>query len=96
MVADEVDGAGAGGGRAGRSVGGLPDQGKDVGSVVTDTVKESIWTWMALSPTPSTIQPWPPLPPASFLPGLAERSSKGSGVRHTWARIRGLIVTSSL
>lgn len=74
----------------------LPGQGKDVGSVVTDTGKELIWSWMALSPTPPTIQPWPPLPPASFLPGLAECLSKGSGVRHTWVRIQGLIVTGSL
>ena len=27
----------------------LPGQGKDVGSVMTDTGKELIWTWMALS-----------------------------------------------
>lgn len=67
MVADEVDEAGAGGGRAGRSVGGLPDQDKDLGSVVTDTGKESIWTWMAfvshpldhpaLAPTASCLLP---------------------------------------
>ena len=29
--------------------GAAPIQGKDVGSVMTDTGKELIWTWMALS-----------------------------------------------